>query len=125
MSLADTGKSNYAKYKQAAAAVLRHDGQIKSRNLTPDEQIQPSINLPADIGADVEAMLAEVAEGLFDGKKTRGRNKSTIKLIEAMYKIAEESHCPRCPRSIGHSSSPARTARSRGLGSSTKLVSLN
>src|SRR5271169_4015369 len=48
-----------------------------SSNLTPDEQIAPS------------------------SKKVRGRNKSTIALIEAMHKIAEEAH-PITGRGIGY-----------------------
>ena len=48
-----------------------------SINLTPDEQIEPSI------------------------KKVRGRNKATIKLVDAMYKIAEETH-PITGRGIGY-----------------------
>jgi hypothetical protein len=48
-----------------------------SSNLTPDEQIEPSI------------------------KKVRGRNKATIKLVDAMYKIAEETR-PITGRGVGY-----------------------
>jgi hypothetical protein len=52
-----------------------------SSNLTPGEQIEPSSNLTT--------------------KKSRGRNKSTIKLVEAMKKIAEESR-PITGRGVGY-----------------------
>ena len=48
-----------------------------SIKLTPDELIEPSI------------------------KKVRGRNKATIKLIDAMYKIAEETR-PITGRGVGY-----------------------
>lgn len=43
----------------------------------------------------------EPSSNLTPGKKVRGRNKSTIKLIEAMYKIAEEAK-PITGRGIGY-----------------------
>jgi hypothetical protein len=54
-----------------------------SINLTSHEQIEPSINLSTP------------------PKKVRGRNKATIKLIEAMKKIAEETH-PITGRGVGY-----------------------
>ncbi len=52
-------------------------------------QIEPSVNLTD--GEQIEPSI----------KKVRGRNKSTIKLIEAMKKIAEEAH-PITGRGIGY-----------------------
>ena len=53
------------------------------------EQIEPRSNLPP--GEQIEPR----------SKKVRGRNKSTIKLVEAMKKIAEETH-PITGRGIGY-----------------------
>jgi hypothetical protein len=53
------------------------------------EQIEPSSNLPP--GEQIEP----------SSKKVRGRNKATIALIEAIYKIAEEIH-PATGRGIGY-----------------------
>jgi hypothetical protein len=43
----------------------------------------------------------EASSNLTSGKKVRGRNKATIKLVEAMYKIAEDAH-PITGRGIGY-----------------------
>ena len=85
MSLPDTANSKFQKYKQAAASALRWDGQIlASSHLTPDDRREefPHVAGPAP-------------------RKPRGRNKSTIKLIEAMHEIAEKSH-PITGRGIGY-----------------------
>jgi hypothetical protein len=76
------------------------DEQIQpSSNLppdeTPDEQIQPSSNLPPD------PLDAEPGDQTEATKKVRGRNKSTIKLIEAMREIAQKAH-PITGRGIGY-----------------------
>ena len=54
-----------------------------------DEQFEPRSDLPPDEQTEPRS------------KKTRGRNKATIKLIEAMYKIAEEVR-PVTGRGIGY-----------------------
>jgi len=56
------------------------------------EQIEPSINLTPAI---------KIVEALFSEKKVRGRNKATIKLIDAMHRIAEEAR-PITGRGIGY-----------------------
>ena len=58
------------------------------------EQIEPSINLTS--GEQIEP-----SSNLTSGRKVRGRNKSTIKLIEAMHRIAEEAK-PITGRGIGY-----------------------
>ena len=106
------GISKYEKYKQAAAAVLRHDGQIQTKMLGGEQILASSNLLPDDefrstfdgVGDDIlsNAETLKIAEAILGGpKKTRGRNKSTIKLIDAMYKIAENSH-PISGRGIGY-----------------------
>ena len=62
------------------------------------EQIEPSSNLPPRLE---KAVALKIAEAIFADKKTRRRNKATIKLIEQMHKIAEETR-PITGRGIGY-----------------------
>jgi hypothetical protein len=73
---------------QSVKPELRGLNQQETVNVTT-EQIQPSSNLTPD------------GQTAPSSKKVRGRNKSTIALIDAMYKIAEEAH-PITGRGIGY-----------------------
>jgi len=77
-------------------------------------QIAPSFNLPP------EEALGFVAGILGGTKKTRGRNKSTIRLVEAMRKIAEQAR-PISVRGIAYKLFAAGLIKNMGKGEVQKV----